>query len=117
MKRVLAILLAIVCVTGLAGCADDNSHSEDENGAFVGVVTAVEADIITLKITDTGNTNFEMDAMYSISKSDEWPEVVEGEYIRVVCNPSAGISQSDPPLIEMVNSINKTDETGKITAD
>ena len=115
MKKLIALVLALVCVLGLVGCSQQE-QSEDENGAIVALVTATDTEHITIEIADAGNTNFEVGSTYTLSVSDKLPTLGEGDYIRVVCNPSA-VSQADIPHIEEVISVNKTDETGLSTAD
>lgn len=116
MKKLIALVLVLVCVLGLVGCSDNQSKSEDENGTIVALVTATDTEYITIEITDAGNTIFEVGNTYTISASDKLPTLGEGDYIRVVCNPSA-VSQADIPHIEEVISVNKTDKTGLSTAD
>ena len=116
MKKFISLVLALVCVLGLVGCSNNQGKSEDENGTIVALVTATDTEYITIEITDAGNTNFEVGSNYTISVSDKLPTLGEGDYIRVVCNPSA-VSQADISHIEEVISVNKTDKTGLSTAD
>lgn len=115
MKKLIALVLGLVCVLALAGCGQQE-QSEDENGVIVALVTATDTEYITIEITDAGNSSFEVGSAYTISVSDKLPTLGEGDYIRVVCNPSA-VSKTDIPHIGEVISVNKTDETGLSTAD
>ena len=116
MKKIFVLLLALVCVLGLVGCSNNQEQLEDEDGIIVALVAATDTQHITIEITDAGNTNFVVGSFYTISVSDKLPTLSEGDYIRIVCNPSA-VSQADIPHIEEVSSVNKTDKTGKVTAD
>lgn len=115
MKKLIALILVLVCVLSLFGCGQQE-QSEDENSAIVALITATDTEHITIEIVDAENTNFEVGSTYTISVSDKLPTLGEGDYIRVVCNPSA-VSQADIPHIEEVISVNKTDKTGLSTAD
>ena len=116
MKKLIAFALALVCVLGLVGCSNNQGKLEDENGTFVALVTGTDMEFITIEITDAVNTNFEVGSAFTISVSDKLPTLGAGDYICVVCNPSA-VSQADMPHIEEVVSVNKTDKTGLSTAD
>jgi len=116
MKKLIAFVLVLVCVLGLVGCSNNQGKSEDENGTIVALVTVIDTEYITIEITDAGNTNLECGSTFNISASDKLPILGEGDYIRVVCNPSA-VSKADIPYIEEVISVYKTDKTGRSTAD
>ena len=115
MKKLLILALSIVCVLGLVGCYNQEPP-EDENGVIVALVTATDTENVMIEITDAGNTSLEIGSYYAISVSDKLPILGEGDYVRVVCNPSA-VSQADVPRIKEVISVNKTDATGKVSAD
>lgn len=83
---------------------------------IVALVTATDTEYITIEITDAGNTNLEVGGNYTISVSDKVPSLGEGDYIRVVCNPSA-VRRTDIPHLAVVFSVDKTDKTGLSTAD
>lgn len=115
MKKILALLLTLICVIGLVGC-NNEEQSKDKDSVIVALVTATDTEYITIEITDAGNTDFELGSSYKISVSDKLPTLGTGDYIRIVCNPST-VSQADIPHIEEISSVNKTDKTGKVTAD
>ena len=116
MKRWIALILAFVCMFGLVGCSNNQAQSKDENGVIVAHVTATDTEYVTIKITDTGNTNFEIGSSYIIAVSEKIPTVDVGDYIRVVCNPSVVVSQTDISCLEEVSSVDKIEDNFE-TAD
>ena len=138
MKRLIVLVLALVCVLCICSCSKSPGEKEsvkklsvlsvpegytysDEwtvdpefvqtinvGETIVALVTATDTEYVTIEITDAGNTNFKVGGNYTISVSDKLPALRKGDYIRVVCHPTAVI-KADITRIAVVFSVDKTD--------
>ena len=112
MKKLIVLVLVLVCVLSLAGCNQKTQYY------FSAKVVEVYEAYLLLEVFDTGNSNLSEGAKIEVStdtvSADGCPEFVVGEYARVLM---ARNKDDNPPGRLEALSIYKTDETGKVTAD
>ena len=121
MKKLIALVLTLVCVLGLVSCSKTNELQQGDNNMqyfFSAKVIEVDEAYLLLEVFDTGNSNLSEGAKIEVStdtvSADGCPEFVIGEYARV---RMARNTDNNPPRRLEAFSICKTDETGKVTAD
>ena len=112
MKKLIALVLALVCVLSLVGCNQKTQYY------FSAKVIEVDEAYLLLEVFDKGNSNLSEGAKVEVStdviSADGCPEFIVGEYARVLMAKNAG---DNPPGRFEALAIYKTDETGKVTAD
>ena len=117
MKKLIALVLAWVCVLGLIGCG---RQEEDNNTQyfFTAKVIEVNEEYLVLEVFDTGNTNLSDGTLVEVSTevvaARGCPEFVADECARVVM-----ARNTDDKANELLHalSIYKADETGKVISD
>lgn len=121
MKKLIALVLTLVCVLGLVSCSKTNELQQGDNNMqyfFSAKVIEVDEAYLLLEVFDTGNSNLSEGAKIEVStdtvSADGCPELVIGEYARVLM---ARNTDNNPPGRLEAFSICKTDETGKVIAD
>ena len=86
MKKLIALVLALVCVLSLAGCdAEDNEVMED----FVGIVTNINDDNTTylVEVTDSGSSTLKVGERVIVQIADgSNVEYSVDDYIKVEFN-------------------------------
>ena len=121
MKKLIALVLALVCVLGLVGC---NQKEDLQQGYkkmqyfFTAKVVEVHEEYLLLEVFDIGNTNLSDGATVEVSTevvaAAGCPEFVVDECARVLL---ARNTDDNPTSRLEALSIYKTDETGKVIAD
>lgn len=120
MKKLMTLVLALVCVLGLVGCGQQESLQQGDNVQyfFTARVIGVNEDCLLLEVFDTGNSNLFNGAMVEVStdvvSADGCPEFVVEECARVVMARNAEANSTK--RLEAL-SIYKTDETGMNIVD
>lgn len=120
MKKLMALVLALVCVFGLVGCGQQEGLQQGENVQyfFTAKVVEVQEDYLMLEVFDTGNSNLSEGATVEVStnvvSADGCPKFVVDECARVLM---ARNTEDNPTERLEALSIYKTDETGMSTAD
>lgn len=124
MKKLIALVLTLVCVLGLVSCSKTNELQQGDNNMqyfFSAKVIEVDEAYLLLEVFDTGNSNLskvskgaKIEVSTDTVSADGCPEFVIGEYARVLM---ARNTDNNPPGRLEAFSICKTDETGKVTAD
>lgn len=117
MKKLIALILALVCVFGLVGCGP---WEEDNNTQyfFTAKVIEVNEEYLVLEVFDAGNTNLSDGTLVEVSTevvaTRGCPEFVVDECARVVM-----ARNTDDKANELLHalSIYKADETGKVISD
>jgi len=102
MKKIIALALALTCVLGMVGCSSNQGQLNDDNSVVVACVSTTDSENITIAIADAGNTNYEIGSSHTIPMSEKFPALTEGDYIRLVYNPSAAVSQTEISHIEEI---------------
>lgn len=106
MKKILALLLALICVVGLVGCNNRNLDNIIENEpSITGVVTEVyENSFRMLGEPTEGYTNAEeYSVSLNVENKDSYTSVVVGDEVIVYHNGE--IAESDPLQINTVYAI------------
>ena len=111
MKKLIALVLAWVCVFGLVSCSKTNELQQGDNNMqyfFSAKVIDVDEAYLLLEVFDTGNSNLSEGAKIEVStdtvSADGCPEFVIGEYARVLMarntdnNPPSRLEALPEPL-------------------
>ena len=121
MKKLIALVLALVCVLGLVGCNQNDELQQGDNNMqyfFSAKVVEVDEAYLLLEVFDTGNSNLSEGAKIEVStdtvSADGCPEFVVDECARVLL---ARNTDDNPPGRLEALSIYKTDETGLSIAE
>ncbi len=118
MKKLITLVLGLVCVLSLAGCnAEGNEVMED----FVGILTNINDDNTTylVEVTDSGSSNLKVGDRVIVQLVDVGDvEYSVDDYIKVafdgVVEKLAAVSVADK-RIQRVFAIEKVDTTGTDT--
>ena len=110
MKKLIAVILILFCVIGLAGCdAERNEEMKD----FVGVVLNIGNDNTSylVKVTDSGSSNLMIgDKVIVLAVDGDNAEYAVDDHIKVTFNDAAeestAVSMADK-MIPVVFSIDK----------
>ena len=91
MKKLIALVLALVCVLGLVGCNQNGELQQGDNNMqyfFTAKVIEVDEEYLLLEVFDIGNTNMSDGATVEVSTevvaAKGCPEFVVDEYARVL---------------------------------
>ena len=121
MKKLIALVLVLVCVLGLVGCNQKEDLQQGDNNMqyfFTAKVVEVHEEYLLLEVFDIGNTNLSDGATVEVSTevvaAKGCPEFVVDECARVLLARNTDGSSSE--RLEAL-SIYKTDETGKVISD
>lgn len=121
MKKLIVIILALVCVLGLCACNSNKDIPFDETNAafFTAKVTEVYDNYLLVEVTDKGNSSFSVGTSVEVStnvtSADGCPTFVADEYARIEFD--GVVLEKYPPALGEVFKIYKTDATGKSIAD
>ena len=121
MKKLIALVLAVICVLGLCACNSKKDILFDETNAafFVAKVTEVYDNHLLVEVTDKGNSSFSVGTSVEVSttvtSADGCPNFVTDEYARIEFN--GVVLEKYPPALGDVFKIYKTDSTGLFTSD
>ena len=117
MKKLIALVLALVCVLGLVGCNSKKDVPFDETGAFfVGKVVEINETTMLVEVTYKGNCGVSegnqvyvsTEKMAGILNSD--PEIVTDNYVRIEFDGS--IMETYPLQLGDIYKIDVTDAEG-----
>ncbi len=114
MKKLIAVVLALICVFVSVGCNNEKGQSY-----FTGKVKEVNANYLLVEITDSGNSGISVGANVIVStevvSADGCPDFVADEHARVVFNGE--VMEKDPASLGTVFALYKIDETGNVTTE
>jgi len=119
MKKLIALLLAIACITAMAGCSakqpvgdPPKANAHDYFNAEVLEILDNRIKVRCLAVT-TGaiSEGTELSVTTNVASANEVPVMEVGDYVRVVFS---GVLESDPPRLETVFSIWQVDENGEV---
>ena len=115
MKKLIALLLSLVCVLGLCACNSKKDIPFDDTGVFfVGKVIEVYDSYLLVEVTDKGNTSFSIGARLevstNVSSADGCSNFVAEEYAKILYDGK--VATENPPGRLEAYSIYKTDENG-----
>ena len=121
MKKLIALVLSLVCALGLAACGQQIDLQQGDNNMqyfFTAKVIEVDEEYLLLEVFDIGNTNLSDGATVEVSTevvaAAGCPEFVVDECARVLlARNTDGNSTSQLEAL----SIYKTDETGNVITD
>ena len=120
MKKIIALVLALVCLLGLVSCSQQEALQLGDYNMqyfFTAKVIEVDEEYLLLEVFDVGNTNLSEGATVEVSTEVMaacCPEFVVDEYARVLM---ARNTEDNPTERLEALSIYKTDETGMKIAD
>lgn len=120
MKKLIALVFALVCVLGLCACDSKKDIPFDDTDVFlVGKVIEVHDSYLLVEVTDKGNTSFSIGAKVevstNVSSADGCPNFVAEEYAKILYDGK--VATENPPGRLEAHSIYKTDKNGmKINA-
>lgn len=120
MKKIIALVLALVCLLGLVSCSQQEALQLGDYNMqyfFTAKVIEVDEEYLLLEVFDVGNTNLSEGATVEVSTevmAAGCPEFVVDEYARVLM---ARNTEDNPTERLEVLSIYKTDKTGMKIAD
>jgi len=121
MKKLITLVLAMICVLGLVGCNPKEELQQGDNNMqyfFTAKVMEANDDCLLLEVFDIGNTNLSDGAIVEVSTeivaAKGCPEFVIDECARVLL---ARNTDKNPTERLEALSIYKTDETGKVISD
>ena len=86
MKKLIALVLAMVCVLGLCACNSKKDIPFDDTDVFfVGKVTEVDDTYLLIEVSDKGNTSFSLGTIVEVSMSSKtsWPIPAVGDTVNV----------------------------------
>ncbi len=121
MKKILALVFALIAIVSLAGCSQQGELQQGDNNMQYfcsGKVLEVHGEYLKLEVFDIGNTNLSEGAIIEVStdvvSADGCPIFVADEYARVLM--ARNTDEHSNERLEAL-SIYKTDETGMSVAD
>ena len=119
MKKLLSMILILVMVVGLVGCSKEPvGDSQTVNGQdyFNASVIQVNDTFILAEVTENISGALAVGTEVSVSRnnisSEEFPELVVGDYIRVVY--AGEVLEKDPPGFQQIISVFKLNEEGAV---
>lgn len=121
MKKLIVLVLALVCALVLIGCGQKGDLQQGDNNMqyfFTAKVMEVNEEYLLLEVFDIGNTNLSDGAAVEVSTevvtATGCPEFVVDECARVLL--ARNTDDNSASRLEAL-SIYKTDETGNVIAD
>ena len=119
MKRIAAVMLALLCLLELTGCRQEQKQGDTGMQYFFsGKVTEVEENYLHIQVNDVGNTELsdgaEVEVSTEVVSDGNCPAFLVGEYARVLMARNA---EGEPVDRLAALSIYKVDETGAIVVD
>ena len=119
MKKLLSMILILVMVVGLVGCNKEQvGEPPTVNGQdyFNATVTQVNDKYILAEVTENKSGALVIGTEVSVNRSnissEEYPELVVGDDIRVVY--AGEILEKDPPRFQQIISVFKLNEEGAV---
>ena len=107
MKKLLALMLTVICIAALASCAS----AVEENPYFTGRVIEKFENRCLLEVTNTGNRNFFVGETLIVNTNIEnCPDYEVGDHLTIVFDGKVALSY--PGQILNVYRITKTDSNG-----
>lgn len=111
MKRLLSLLLVLVCMMSLFGCGNEKGQV-----SFNATVLELNDGSVKVKCTDAFNSGISVHEEFSVSTdvvaANGAPEMVVGDHIRVLFNGE--IMESDPLQLGTVFAIYLLGENGAV---
>ena len=86
MKKLIALVLAMICVLGLSACNSKKDIPFDDTDVFfVGKVTEVNDTYLLVEVSDKGNTSFSVGTSVEVSLASKtsWPIPAVGDTVNV----------------------------------
>ena len=121
MKKLIVLVLALVCMVALVGCNQKEDLQQGDNNMqyfFTAKVIEVHEEYLLLEVFDIGNSNLSEGVKIEVStdviSADGCSEFVVDECARVLMARNTDNNSSS--RLETL-SIYKTDETGNVTAN
>ena len=119
MKKLLSMILILVMVVGLVGCSKEpvgDSPTVNGQDYFNASVIQVNDTFILAEVTENISGALAVGTEVSVSRnnisSEEFPELVVGDYIRVVY--AGEVLEKDPPGFQQIISVFKLNEEGAV---
>ena len=119
MKKLLSMILILVMVVGLVGCSKEpvgDSPTVNGQDYFNASVIQVNDTFILAEVTENVSGALAVGTEVSVSRnnisSEEFPELVVGDYIRVVY--AGEVLEKDPPGFQQIISVFKLNEEGAV---
>ena len=119
MKKLLSMILILVMVVGLVGCSKEpvgDSPTVNGQDYFNASVIKVNDTFILAEVTENISGALAVGTEVSVSRnnisSEEFPELVVGDYIRVVY--AGEVLEKDPPGFQQIISVFKLNEEGAV---
>lgn len=106
MKKLIALVLAIICVLGLCACNSKKDIPFDDTDVFfVGKVTEVDDTYLLIEVSDKGNTSFSLGTIVEVSLvgKTSWPLPALGDTVKVFY--SGEIQETNPARITEVHRV------------
>lgn len=108
MKKIIALLLTLVCLATLVAC---NINDEKGQPYFIGKVIEVYEESCLLEVTNNGNQHLASgDVVVVNTNIENCPTYAVGDFMRIEFDGT--MAESYPPQILKVYSIDKTDGIG-----
>ena len=119
MKKLLSMILILVVVVGLVGCSKEpvgDSPTVNGQDYFNASVIQINDTFILAEVTENISGALAVGMEVSVSRSnissEEFPELVVGDYIRVVY--AGEVLEKDPPGFQQIISVFKLNEEGAV---
>ena len=111
MKRLCALIFAVICILSMASCATKNEATGLHNPYFTGKVIERYETSCLLEVTDTGNGNFFVGERLIVTTNiKNCPAYEVGDHLTVVFDGKVALSY--PGQVLNVFQILKTDSNG-----
>ena len=119
MKKWLLMILTLTAIVGLVGCGKEpvgDPPTVNGQDYFNASVTQVNDTFILAEVTENVSGALAVGTEVSVSRnnisSEEFPELVVGDYIRVVY--AGEVLEKDPPGFQQIISVFKLNEEGAV---
>lgn len=112
MKKLISILLVLVCLVAICACQQKaNEPLDTENPYFTGKVIKIEERGCLMEVTNTGNGNFYVGEQIIVNTNIEGcPNYKVGDHLRISFDGKVALSL--PGQVLNVYSVVKTDASG-----
>ena len=108
MKKLLLLLFVPLCFISLTACKSNNGINDADTPYFTGKVIEAYDKYSLIKVTDTGNGNFETGTTVQIHTNiSDCPSFDIGDYLTIYFDGK--VAYSYPPQIPNVIKISKPD--------